>query len=145
MKKNNAREYFQEGYLCAESILLAGAETLGIKNPAIPAMATAFCSGTSRTTGTCGAYQGSLLLISLLHGRQHPEQDLDYCYALAQEFTTWFETRFGSTNCYKLCGCDFREDRDRIKFQKDGIKENICYPLVEDAAEFAINLLRNNI
>ncbi|WP_432735619.1 C-GCAxxG-C-C family protein [Maridesulfovibrio sp. FT414] len=142
--KGKSRCYFENGFLCAESVLLEGAEALNINNPAIPGMATVFCSGTSRTCGTCGAYQGALLLISLLHGRSNADQDLDFCYDLAQQMTDWFTNRFGSVNCYKITGCNFLEDEGRIKFREGGIKENVCYPLVEETAEFVINLLKEN-
>lgn len=144
MSGNKARHYFEEGYLCSESVLLAGSEALQINNPAIPAMATGFCSGTSRTRGACGAYQGAVLLISLIYGRSRAGQDLEYCYDLVQTLTDWFEAKYLSTNCYKITGCDFLEDNGRIRFKDEGIKERICYPLVEETTEFVITMLKEN-
>ncbi|WP_319780437.1 C-GCAxxG-C-C family protein [Maridesulfovibrio sp.] len=144
MNGKKARHYFETGYLCAESVLLAGADILEINNPAIPAMATAFCSGTSRTRGTCGAYQGAVLLISILHGRSNSGQDLDFCYGLVQDLTEWFRNNYGTTDCLQITGCDFSLNSGRKKFKEEGIKVSTCYPLVDNTTEFVTKLLKEN-
>jgi hypothetical protein len=46
-------ELFRSGFFCAESVLLAIAESQGIESDLIPRIATGFCSGISRTGGAC--------------------------------------------------------------------------------------------
>jgi len=52
MKAKNMAEravsYFKEGYICAESVLMAYAEAQGIKSVLIPRIATGFGGGIGR-------------------------------------------------------------------------------------------------
>jgi hypothetical protein len=52
-------ELFRSGFFCAESVLLAIAESQGIQSDLIPRIATGFYSGISRTDGMCGAVRSS--------------------------------------------------------------------------------------
>ncbi|MHB9029628.1 MAG: C-GCAxxG-C-C family (seleno)protein [Candidatus Latescibacterota bacterium] len=47
-------ELFDSGYLCAESVLVAIAESSGISTDAKPGIAAGFCSGMARTNRMCG-------------------------------------------------------------------------------------------
>jgi hypothetical protein len=64
-----AREFFDQEYLCGESVLLAVAESRGLANEWIPRAASGFCSGLARTGGLCGALSGGILAINLVLGR----------------------------------------------------------------------------
>ena len=67
-------ELFQSGFFCAESVLLAIAESQGIQSDLIPRIATGFCSGISRTGGMCGAVSGAIMGIGLVAGRNSPAE-----------------------------------------------------------------------
>ena len=47
--ESSSKSLFDAGYYCAEAVLLAVAKHNGIESPLIPAIATGFCSGLSRT------------------------------------------------------------------------------------------------
>ena len=64
-----SRELFNSGFYCAESVLMAIAESRGIRSDLIPRIATGFCSGMARTGGQCGAVSGAMMGISLATGR----------------------------------------------------------------------------
>ncbi len=55
-----AESYFENGLLCAESVVTALAEFHGVDDKLVSKMATAFCGGMSRTCGPCGALSGVL-------------------------------------------------------------------------------------
>lgn len=137
-----ARHHFNNGYMCAESVLMAVTEALEIENPAIPAMATGFCSGISRTRSVCGAFQGGVLAISLIHGRNSHEEEHDICYRLVQKLSSRFIDRNRTTDCLKLTDCDLSTQEGRTKFKENGIKEKVCLDLVEEVTDYTINLLR---
>ncbi|TIH15179.1 C_GCAxxG_C_C family protein [Marinifilum sp. JC120] len=143
MDGNKACQYFNNGYLCAESVLLATTEAMSLTSPCIPAIATGFCSGTSRTKGTCGALQGAILAINIIHGRSSPEQEFDYCYSLVQELTDYFNERNESINCYTITNCDLSTPQGQTKFRNNDLKLQKCLPIVEDITNFTIKLLRN--
>ena len=88
MSEQNARrsvELFKSGFFCAESVLLAIAESQGIHSDLIPRIATGFCSGISRTGGMCGAVSGAIMGINLVAGRNSPAESLEVSYALTQK------------------------------------------------------------
>ncbi len=142
MNGKKARSYFENGYMCAESVLMAVAEALEIENPAIPAMATGFCSGISRTKSVCGAFQGGVLAISFVHGRSSHDQEPDTCYRLTRKLSRHFMESNKTTNCLELTDCDLSTDEGRTKFKENGIKEKTCLNLVEDITDYTINLLK---
>jgi len=59
--RKSAEEAFASGLYCAESVVLALAKAQGVESDLLPKVATAFCSGMSRTCGTCGALTGAIM------------------------------------------------------------------------------------
>ncbi|WP_027721416.1 C-GCAxxG-C-C family protein [Maridesulfovibrio zosterae] len=144
MSGNKARQRFANEYFCAESVLMTICETIGYENQAIPAMATAFCGGVSRTKGTCGALQGAVLAISLIHGRNNTDQNYDKCYELVQILSKNFQEKYSSTNCFEITDCDLSIQQGREKFKEEGVKHNICLNIVEEITDYTIMLLMDN-
>ena len=81
-----SQKLFRSGFFCAESVLLAIAESQGIQSDLIPRIATGFCSGISRTGGMCGAVSGAIMGINLVAGRNSPAESLELSYTLTQKF-----------------------------------------------------------
>jgi C_GCAxxG_C_C family probable redox protein len=99
-------ELFRSGFFCAESVLLAIAESQGIQSDLIPKIATGFCSGISRTGGMCGAVSGAIMGINLVAGRSSPSESIEPSYDLTRKLISHFERQYGSVNCRQLIGCD---------------------------------------
>jgi C_GCAxxG_C_C family probable redox protein len=95
-------ELFRSGFFCAESVLLAIAESQGIQSDLIPRIATGFCSGISRSGGMCGAVSGAIMGINLVAGRNSPTESIEFSYTLTQKLINRFEKQFGSVNCCQL-------------------------------------------
>ena len=70
-------ELWDSGLYCAESVLLAVAESLGIRSDIIPRIATGFCGGVSDSGGMCGAVSGAIMAIGLAAGRSSTEQSAE--------------------------------------------------------------------
>ncbi len=142
--ERESRKLMGEGWLCAESVLLAVTGARGLTSPLIPRMATAFCSGLSRSCGTCGAVTGGVLAISLLAGRDTPERELlDLAYAPTQEFLEGFLAAYGSTNCFDITGCDFRTPEGQARYREANLKET-CLECVSLATRLALQALDNS-
>ena len=97
--KAKASASFDAGLYCAESVLSVVAENQDITSDLIPRIATGFCSGLSRTCGTCGALTGGVLGINLAFGRDTAEESVERNYAAVHRFVRQFEREFGSVNC----------------------------------------------
>jgi C_GCAxxG_C_C family probable redox protein len=136
-----SRELFDSGFHCAESVLLAVAESKGIQSDFIPKVATGFCGGVSRTCGMCGAVSGGIMAIGLFTGRNSPNDSRDEAYALVQKLLDLFETKFGSTNCKQLTGCDLGTEEGQNYFKTNNLIEQ-CKTFTEDATRMAMSLVR---
>jgi C_GCAxxG_C_C family probable redox protein len=133
-------ELFKSGFFCAESVLLAIAESQGIRSDLIPRIATGFCSGISRTGGMCGAVCGAIMGINLVAGRNSPAESLEFCYTLTQKMISWFESQFGTVNCRHLLGCDLATEAGQRYFMENQLMER-CLQYAADATRMAISLI----
>ncbi len=135
-----SRELFDSGFYCAESVLLAIAESQGIESDLIPRIATGFCSGVARTGGMCGAVSGAIMGISLVVGRDSPEESVQPSYDLVQQLISRFTSQHGSTQCPQLIECDLgSEEGQRAFIENNWIVR--CQHCVEDATSIVIALL----
>ncbi len=135
-----SRELFGSGFYCAESVLMAIAESRNIHSDLIPRIATGFCSGIARTGGQCGAVSGAIMAISLFTGRQSQTERVDGSYAVVRDLMKRFEERFGSTNCRALLGCDLDTVEGQRAFMANRLIQR-CYDYAEGATQIAMTLL----
>jgi C_GCAxxG_C_C family probable redox protein len=133
-------ELFRSGFFCAESVLLAIAESQGIQSELIPRIATGFCSGVSRTGGMCGAVSGAIMGINLVAGRNSPAESLDVSYDLTQKMISRFESQYGSVNCRQLIGCDLATEAGQHYFMENHLMES-CLQYAQGATGMALSLL----
>jgi C_GCAxxG_C_C family probable redox protein len=134
-------ELFESGFFCAESVLLAIAESKEIKSDLIPRIATGFCSGVSRTCGTCGAVSGAIMAINLFAGRDFPSESVLPSYTAVKKLLDMFATRFGSTNCRQLIGCDLGTEEGQNFFKTNHLFGQ-CRSYTEEATRMAILLIK---
>jgi C_GCAxxG_C_C family probable redox protein len=133
-------ELFKSGFFCAESVLLAIAESRGVHSDLIPRIATGFCSGISRTGGMCGAVSGAIMGIGLATGRDSPQGSVEPAYALVQELISRFEKQYGSANCHQLLGCDLATEAGQRHFMDKALMES-CLQYAETATDMALALI----
>ena len=133
-------ELFKSGFYCAESVLQAIAEDLGIQSDLIPKIATGFCSGISRTGGMCGAVSGAIMGISLVAGRSSPTESMEFCYSLIQKLISQFENQFGSVNCRQLLGCDLATAEGQRYFMEHNLMAG-CLQYAAEATCMALALM----
>ncbi len=133
-------ELFKSGFFCAESVLLAIAESQGIQSDLIPRIATGFCSGVSRTGGMCGVVSGAIMGINLVAGRNLSEESNELCYHLTQELINSFEKQYGSVYCRQLMGCDLATSTGQQYFVENNLM-NSCLKYAEDATRMAFSLI----
>jgi C_GCAxxG_C_C family probable redox protein len=135
-----SNEFWESGFYCAESVLLALAEEQEIQSDLIPRIATGFCSGVARSCGMCGAVSGAILGLSLCNGRNSPDESVDDAYAIIRELMGLFVEKFGSINCQELIGCDLDTDEGQEFFRANNLHEQ-CGQYVEEAARMAMQLM----
>jgi len=135
-----SRELFESGLFCAESVLLAAAEGLGVNSDLIPRIASGVCSGLARTGGLCGALSGALLVVGMGAGRDAADESIEPTYELVREVIRGFEARFGATTCMGLTGCDLATDEGQRAFRDRG-QRALCTGYVGEATRMALAAL----
>jgi C_GCAxxG_C_C family probable redox protein len=138
-----ASELFSKGLYCAESVLTVLARRQGINSDLVPAIATGFCSGISRTAGLCGAVSGGVMALGLAYGRKNEEGKVDRSYAAVQAFLDGFEREFGSCNCAALLGCYLGTDEGQKTFQEQKLRTR-CEAYTQRATVMAAALIERH-
>lgn len=135
-----SKDLFESRYFCAESVLMAIAESRGVSCELIPRIATGFCSGLARSGGLCGAVGGAILALGLAAGRDSSDESVEPVYELVREVLGGFESRFGSTTCLGLTGCDLGTDEGQREFLERKQHE-LCTEYVGEATRLVLEAL----
>ncbi len=135
---------FAEGYNCAQSVLWAFCEGLGLDADTALRLACGFGGGMGRRQEVCGAVSGAIMAIGLKHGRGEGEDRAvtDAAYAKVRELMASFQARFGSYVCRDLLdGCDLRTEEGQRSFRERDLLNRTCKVCVATAAEALEGLL----
>ncbi len=99
-----AVEYFVEGYNCAQSVILAYADTIGMDKATCARLSSSFGGGMGRMREVCGAVSGMLMVAGLLYGYEGPETGpvkKDH-YTRVQQLAEKFREEAGSIICREI-------------------------------------------
>ena len=103
-RTKRAVKYFEEGYNCAQSVLLAYTDLYGLDKEIAAKMATSFGGGMGRLREVCGAVSGMLMVMGL----EYPFLDTknktlkNDNYRKVQETAAEFKADMGSIICADL-------------------------------------------
>ncbi|MEN8241460.1 MAG: C-GCAxxG-C-C family protein [Chloroflexota bacterium] len=135
-----AVSFWNSGYYCAESVLMAAAEGQDIKSDLIPKIASGFCSGVAQTGGMCGALSGAVMSLGLRYGRGDSQGERDLLYQKTQKLVGAFEEKFGSTNCSQLLDLELGTEAGQAAYQERELIGQ-CEGYVGEAARLMEELL----
>lgn len=141
-KADKAVKLFNEGYACAQSIVLAFAEDVGLDETTAKKISSTFGGGMGRLRKTCGVLTGAFMILGMKFGNEKPDDMKTKLnsYNKVQRITASFKEIHETTNCGKLINKYATEqqikDRDHHKL--------ICEKLVRDAANLLDEMLCNN-
>jgi C_GCAxxG_C_C family probable redox protein len=134
--RQRADQYMRSHESCAQAILGAFMDELGIDDRLVMASAGAFHAGLS-TSLTCGVYTGGLMVLGLFMGRDRIEQGLDGLFPImmpAQQLVARLREKLGSDSCRELTGVDWTDMNQAVTFfGTEGHEQCMCR--VADAAE----------
>ena len=98
-----AAGYFADDYHCAETVVAAVLEELGVESQQAISHATAFGGGFGGTyMETCGVLSGSMIVIGHLFGRCRPGESWDIPAELGAKIRQVFLDRHKTTRCLSL-------------------------------------------
>lgn len=135
-KAEKAKEYFKQGYNCAQAVVLPFCDEIGLDKEQAMALASSFGGGIGRLREVCGAVSGMCIVAGVKYGYSSPdakEQKAEH-YKLIQTLAGEFEKRNGSIICRTLTGLD-RTDYIPTERNAEFYKRRPCIDLVVDAVE----------
>jgi C_GCAxxG_C_C family probable redox protein len=135
--QEHARDYFEQGFNCAQSVCAAYAEHFGLDREIALRVSAGFGGGMGRLAGTCGAVSGAFMIIGLKYGavQADDKESKENAYAQVREFAQRFTKRHGSLLCKELLGCDISTPEGYQRAKEEQLFTTRCPQLVQDAAE----------
>lgn len=105
-KADNAKKLFLQGHNCAQAVLCAFAEELGIDPDKARAMSACFGGGLGGQREICGAVSAMCMIFSLKHAPKDPTDHAAKAgfYKHIQEICNRFKKENGSIICRELLG-----------------------------------------
>ena len=137
-RREMAMANFMKGYNCSQSVVLAFADMLPVKESDLLKMASSFGGGMGRLREVCGSVSGMFIVIGLLYGYDGPETGPVKAehYKRVQELARRFEEKHGSIVCRELLGLNVKRDGPTPEARtKEYYKKRPCPEIIGDAAE----------
>ena len=105
-KKEQAKQLFLDGYNCAQAVLCAFAEDLGLDRKTALTLSACFGGGLGRQREVCGAVSGMCMALSSKFAPQDPTDQAAKAqfYTRVQELCAAFKKENGSIICRELLG-----------------------------------------
>lgn len=134
-----ARDNFNSGYNCSQSVLLAYEDYLqekGLEPKTVLRMASPLGGGISRLREVCGAVSALCLLIGLAEGYDTPDDEKKKAlYSQVQKLLLEFQEQKGSLICRELLGLEQKHDQPTpSKRTKEYYAQRPCAGFCEAAA-----------
>jgi C_GCAxxG_C_C family probable redox protein len=142
MLSENAVERFQEGYNCAQSVLLTMFQHWNDdRSNLIPKIATGFGGGIGRCGSVCGALAGGVMALGVKYGTNEPLLDERLkSYELAQKLYKQFEKHHGSVFCRELIGYDLSKPKELEEARKVNVFREKCDDFIRKTVETLVKL-----
>jgi C_GCAxxG_C_C family probable redox protein len=146
-RAQRAKEYFNKGYNCAQSVALAFADITTLDEEMIATITASFGGGMGRLREVCGAVSGMAFVASFLS--PCPTADNAEAkkanYALVQEFAEKFRKQNGAIVCRELLGLERPKDEPTPSPRTaEYYKKRPCAEYVYDAALIVGEYLAKN-
>ncbi len=103
-----AKSYFQQGYGCAQAVLLTYADALDMDKSTLAKLGSSFGGGMGRLREVCGAVSGAFAVLGFVCGYDDPQDKAGKSrhYAMIREFADRFKAKTGvpSIVCREILG-----------------------------------------
>ena len=144
-RKELAMSYFEEGYNCSQSVLLAFQDCTDIDVEYLAKIASSFGGGIGRMREVCGAVSGMCMACGLISGYSDPKAQTEKSehYARIRALADEFKARNGSIICRELLGLEKKEESSEpTPRTPEFYHKRPCKELVGMAAEILENSLK---
>lgn len=135
--QEKALNYFNSGYNCCESAVMAVCDYLGVDREIPQKISTPFGSGMSKNGSNCGALNAAFICMGLVGGRKSSEDSRDTSYLPADRIFGKFKEKYGSACCYDIIGVNLKNSEEAEK-DKEKRHNELCGPLVKQVTQWVL-------
>ncbi len=142
-----AEQNFENGYNCAQAVLLAFSDLTGLEERTALSLASSFGGGMGRLREVCGAVSGMFMVAGLLYGGNTTESQPEKAvhYARIQALAAHFREKNGSYLCRELlAGVQTTAGAAPEARTAEYYKKRPCKLLCGDAAELLDRYIAEN-
>jgi len=139
---DRAVRFFDQGYACAQSVLLSFSGYFKLDERTAKLIASTFGGGMGRLRETCGAVTGGFMVLGLAYGNEQPD-NMDsklHSYRKVRELNKRFVEKNATSNCKELLIKHATE-------QQVGERKHhkiICRKLVGEATGIVYDILKED-
>ena len=137
-RSEQAVSKFIEGYNCAQSVLFAFCDELGLDKDKALKIACGFGAGMGRKEEVCGAVSGGIMVIGAKYGRGENDdrKATEITYVKIRELMEQFSQKHGTYICRKLLnGCELTTEEGQKTFKDNDYFNKVCKSCVRSAVE----------
>jgi C_GCAxxG_C_C family probable redox protein len=140
-----AKKRFDEGYNCAQSVLLTMLEHWDCRNELVPKIASGFGGGIGRCGSVCGALTGGIMAIGAKYGTNEPSLEKRLkSYELARMLYKQFERKHETVLCRDLIGYNLSDSRELEKARKARVFEEKCSEFIGTVVQILLDLAEHS-
>ena len=144
-RRDLGENYFKQGYNCAQSVVLAFEDVVGLDKEALVKLISGFGGGFGRMREVCGAVSGMVAVLSTVKGYSNPtanEEKMEL-YKAVQSLMNEFKAQNGTYICAELLDGVKQDSPVPERRTKEYYEKRPCALLVGDACEILEKALRN--
>lgn len=135
--EQTAREYFKQGYNCAQSVFLTYAHKYGFDNDTALKLSSSFGGGMGRMREVCGAVSAMFMVAGLEKGYTENNNDEIKAkhYTRIQALANEFKKKHGTIICRELLGVDADDNPIPSKRTEKYYQERPCEEFIADTCK----------
>ena len=139
MEFEEIQSMYREGYDCAQCIIHAFKDKLGVDEGLVMKASTCMSMGLLQGS-VCGAVLGAFIIIGVKYGSTSPDLGSKGLALIKREqFMMEFRKKYNGLTCPELTGFDVRDSEENTKAFAAGIYDDFCPHLCLDV----INILES--
>ncbi len=145
-KSQQAKQYFEEGYNCAQAVLLAFCDETGLSHEQAARLASTFGGGMGRMREVCGAVSAMFMIEGLVEGYSDPKakEEKSEVYERVRALADRFREKNHSIICRDLIiDTQTTPGTEPEERTKEYYERRPCGCYVEDAAMLIAEALNN--
>ena len=145
-REEQAVQNFLDGCNCAQSVLLAYADVLGLTREQAAMVSVGFGGGMGRLRLHCGAFSAAVMLAGVLEGEDGDKKEhRPQTYARVQEIHRRFVERNGTVSCAELPGrAGVPEDPTPEERTPEYYAKRPCARVIASACQLIDEMLEEN-